>query len=103
MYAIVEIAGSQYRVQASDVVDIPSVAGNIGDEVSLGRILAVEDGGEFKLGAPYIEGTVTAKITHHGKGEKQIVFKKKRRKGYRVKNGHKQPYTTVEISNISVN
>lgn len=102
MFAIVEIAGSQYRVQENDVISVPSLGGDEGQEVSFTNILATGDGENAAIGTPYLDGTVTAKILGHAKGEKIIVFKKKRRKGYRKKNGHRQGYTDIQITGISV-
>lgn len=103
MFAIVEIAAQQFRVQPSDVVTVPKLAGNIGDEVTFSNILlASEDSGAVRVGTPSLKGSVKATILAHGKGEKVIVFKKKRRKGYRKKNGHRQQYTQIKIENISL-
>ena len=103
MFAIVEIAAQQFRVQPSDVVTVPKLAGNIGDEITFSSILlASEDSGAVKIGTPSINGSVKATILAHGKGEKIIVFKKKRRKGYRKKNGHRQDFTQIQINAISL-
>ncbi|WP_029033995.1 50S ribosomal protein L21 [Salinimicrobium terrae] len=104
MYAIVEIAGQQFKVAKDQKVFVHRLAGEEGDSVSFDKILLTGDGDNITLGAPAIEGAlVDAKITRHLKGDKVIVFKKKRRKGYRVKNGHRQSLTEISIEGISVN
>ncbi len=101
MYAIVEIAGQQFKVAKDQKVFVHRLAGKEGDSVSFDKILLTEDGDNIVLGAPAIKGTsVGAKITRHLKGDKVIVFKKKRRKGYRVKNGHRQALTEIVIESI---
>lgn len=103
MYAIVEIAGNQYRVQQSDVIDVPLLKDkNVGDSVEFTNILAAGDDADLKVGAPYLTGSVTGKVVEHGRGTKVIVFHKKRRKGYRKKNGHRQDFTQIAIDTISV-
>lgn len=103
MFAIVEIAAQQFQVQPSDIVTVPKLAGNIGDEVTFTNILlAGNDSQSVKVGTPALNGSVKAKIVAHGKGEKIIVFKKKRRKGYRKKNGHRQQFTQIEITDIAL-
>ena len=104
MYAIVEIAGQQFKVAKDQKVFVHRLAGEEGDSVSFDKVLLTGDGDNITLGAPAIEGAlVDAKITRHLKGDKIIVFKKKRRKGYRVKNGHRQSLTEISIEGISVN
>ena len=104
MYAIVEIAGQQFKVAKDQKVFVHRLAGEEGDSVSFDKVLLTGDGDNITLGAPAIEGAlVDAKITRHLKGDKVIVFKKKRRKGYRVKNGHRQSLTEISIEGISVN
>ncbi|MFD2517125.1 50S ribosomal protein L21 [Salinimicrobium flavum] len=103
MYAIVEIAGQQFKVAKDQKVFVNRLSGEEGDSVSFDKILLTGDGDNITLGAPAIEGAlVDAKITRHLKGDKVIVFKKKRRKGYRVKNGHRQSLTEISIEGISV-
>ena len=104
MYAIVEIAGQQFKVAKDQKVFVHRLAGEEGDKISFDKVLLTGDGDNITLGAPAIEGAlVDAKITRHLKGDKVIVFKKKRRKGYRVKNGHRQALTEISIEGISVN
>lgn len=101
MQAIVEIAAQQYIVRPSETHRVPLLAGNVGDTVTFSTLLAVGEGSSMKVGTPSVSGTVTAKILAHGKDEKVIVFKKKRRKGYRKLNGHRQQFTEIEITNVS--
>ncbi|MDT0295261.1 50S ribosomal protein L21 [Mesonia ostreae] len=103
MYAIVEIAGQQFKVAKDQKVFVHRLAGEEGDSVSFDKVLLAGNGDDITLGAPAIEGAlVGAKITRHLKGDKVIVFKKKRRKGYRVKNGHRQSLTEIVIGDISL-
>ena len=101
MYAIVEIAGQQFKVEKDQKVFVHRLGGAEGDSVTFDKVLLTGDGDDINLGAPAIKGaSVEAKITRHLKGDKVIVFKKKRRKGYKVKNGHRQSLTEVVIENI---
>jgi large subunit ribosomal protein L21 len=101
MYAIVEIAGQQFKVAKDQKVFVHRLQGEEGSNVTFDNVLLV-DNGSVTIGAPAIEGAaVTAKILNHLKGDKVIVFKKKRRKGYRVKNGHRQSLTQIQIENIA--
>ncbi|WP_299259624.1 50S ribosomal protein L21 [uncultured Aquimarina sp.] len=101
MYAIVEIAGQQFKVAKDQKVFVHRLVGEEGDKVSFDKVLLTADGDKVTLGAPAIDGAqVGAKITRHLKGDKVIVFKKKRRKGYRVKNGHRQSLTEIIIESI---
>ena len=101
MYAIVEIAGQQFKVAKDQKVFVHRLPGNAGDNVSFDKVLLLDDG-KVTIGAPAIKGAgVTAKILQHLKGDKVIVFKKKRRKGYRVKNGHRQYLTEIQIEAIA--
>jgi len=103
MYAIVEIAGQQFKVAKDQKVFVHRLAGEEGDSVSFDKVLLTSEGDTITLGAPAIDGAlVDAKITRHVKGDKVIVFKKKRRKGYRVKNGHRQSLTEISIVGISL-
>ena len=102
MYAIVEIAGQQFKVAKDQKVFVNRLKGNEGSKVSFDQVLLIEDGDAVTVGAPAIDGAaVEAKIVKHLKADKVIVFKKKRRKGYRVKNGHRQPITELVIEGIS--
>jgi large subunit ribosomal protein L21 len=103
MYAIVEIAGQQFKVAKDQKVFVNRLAGEEGDSVSFDKVLLTADGDNVTVGAPAIEGAlVGAKINRHLKGDKVIVFKKKRRKGYRVKNGHRQALTEILIEGIDL-
>ncbi|WP_300435064.1 50S ribosomal protein L21 [Christiangramia sp.] len=103
MYAIVEIAGQQFKVAKDQKVYVNRLAGEEGDSVSFDKVLLTADGDDITLGAPAIDGAlVGAKINRHLKGDKVIVFKKKRRKGYRVKNGHRQALTEILIEGIDL-
>ncbi len=103
MYAIVEIAGQQFKVAKDQKVFVNRLSGEEGDEVSFDKVLLAGDGDDITLGAPAIEGAlVGAKISRHLKGDKVIVFKKKRRKGYQKKNGHRQSLTEIVIGDISL-
>ena len=102
MYAIVEIAGQQFKVAKDQKVFVHRLAQNEGSNVSFDQVLLLDDGKVVTLGAPAITGaSVEAKVVKHLKGDKVIVFKKKRRKGYRVKNGHRQALTEILIEGIS--
>ncbi|MDX5325283.1 MAG: 50S ribosomal protein L21 [Bacteroidota bacterium] len=101
MYAIVEIAGLQYKVQKDQQLYVHRLEGNEGDSITFDKVLLKDDNGSVTVGAPVIDGAkVEAKILNHLKGDKVIVFKKKRRKGYRRKNGHRQFMTSIQIQNI---
>ena len=101
MFAIVEIAGQQFKVAKDQKVFVHRLAAEEGKKVSFDNVLMLSDGDKVTVGAPAIDGAqVGAKIIKHLKGDKVIVFKKKRRKGYRVKNGHRQSLTQIVIVNI---
>ena len=101
MFAIVEIAGQQFKVAKDQKVFVHRLAAEEGKKVSFDNVLMLSDGDKVTVGAPAIDGAqVGAKIIKHLKGDKVIVFKKKRRKGYRVKNGHRQSLTQIVIESI---
>ena len=101
MYAIVEIAGQQFKVAKDQKVFVHRLATEEGKSVSFDNVLLIGDGDKVTIGAPAIDGAqVGAKVVKHLKGDKVIVFKKKRRKGYRVKNGHRQSLTEIIIESI---
>lgn len=101
MYAIVEIAGQQYKVQKDQRVYVHRLETEEGKSVTFDRVLLLDDNGKVNVGAPVIEGAkVKAKVLKHLKDDKVIVFKKKRRKGYKVKNGHRQSITQIQIEGI---
>ena len=102
MYAIVEIAGQQFKVAKDQKVYVHRLQGKEGSSVSFDKVYLLDNGKQVTLGAPAITGaSVEAKVVKHLKGDKVIVFKKKRRKGYRVKNGHRQALTEILIESIS--
>ncbi|HKK42409.1 MAG TPA: 50S ribosomal protein L21 [Bacteroidales bacterium] len=102
MYAIVEIAGQQFKVEAGRKIFVHRLEEKEGSGVEFDNVLLIEDDGKITIGEPTIKGAVVeGKILEHMRGDKVIVFKKKRKKGYRVKNGHRQNMTHVEIMNIS--
>ena len=102
MYAIVEIAGQQFKVAKDQRVYVHRLAQEEGSNVSFDQVYLLDDGKNVTLGAPAITGaSVEAKVVKHLKGDKVIVFKKKRRKGYRVKNGHRQALTEILIEGVS--
>jgi len=101
MYAIVDIAGKQFKVTQDQYVYTPSLEGDEGASVEFDKVLLVDNDGKVKVGAPTVKGAkVTGKILSQLRDDKKIVFKKKRRKGYKVKNGHRQGLTKVLIENI---
>ncbi len=101
MYAIVEIAGQQMKVEKDQQLYVHRLEGKEGDKVTFDNVLLIDNNGKVNVGAPAIEGAaVTAKIIEHLKGDKVIVFKKKRRKGYKKRNGHRQYLTQIEIEKI---
>lgn len=101
MYAVVEIAGQQFKVQKDQKLYVHRLGAEEGAKVEFDRVLLVDNGGNVTVGAPAIEGAkVTATVNSHLKGDKVIVFRKKRRKGYEKKNGHRQALTSITISDI---
>ncbi len=101
MYAVVEIGGKQFKVTNSQKVRVPTLKAAVGEVVTFEKVLLVSDNGTVKVGHPNVEGArVEARVLGHGKEKKVVVFKKKRRKGYRVKRGHRQGYTEIEITSI---
>lgn len=102
MYAIIVTGGKQYKVQEGDVVFIEKLAAEEGAAVTFDQVLAVSKDGQVSFGAPILtSASVNAKVLSHGKGEKIIVFKYKAKKNYRNKQGHRQPYTKVQIEKIN--
>ena len=103
MYAIVDIAGKQFKVRKNDNIKVPKVAGEAGKSVEFDEVLLVSDQGKVSVGQPTLEGAkVKAKIVSFDREKKVIVYKKKRRKGYEVRNGHRQDYTELEIQSIAI-
>ena len=101
MYAIVEIAGQQFKVEKDQQIFVHRLETKEGSKIDFDKVLLMDNAGKVNVGAPVITGAkVTAKVLEHLKGDKVIVFKKKRRKGYKVKNGHRQYLTKLEIQKI---
>lgn len=102
MYAIIRTGGKQYQVAQGDQLRVEKIDGNIGDTIEISDVLMVVDGETVSVGTPQLEkAIVKAKIAEQGKAKKIDVFKKKRRKGYRLKKGHRQQYTALTIEEIS--
>jgi len=102
MYAIVEIAGQQFKVERGVKVYVHRLDANEGAKVEFDKVLLVDNGGKVQVGTPSIDGAkVAATVLSHLKGDKVIVFKKKRRKGYRKLNGHRQALTKIKINSIN--
>ncbi len=102
MFALVEIAGSQFEARPNDVIQTPLLKGEPGEEIVFDKVLLYDDGDNVQIGEPYVEGTVTAKILRHGKDKKVLVFHKKRRKGYQKLNGHRQRFSEIEILSLNL-
>ena len=101
MYAIIESCGKQYKVAEGDVVFFEKLDAEEGKKVIFDKVILVSEEGKVQVGAPYVKGVkVEGKVVSHGKGKKIIVFKMKAKKNYRRKQGHRQPYTKVEITTI---
>jgi large subunit ribosomal protein L21 len=101
MFAVVDIAGQQLKVSPSERVYVPKLSEKIGSTVKFERVLLIADEKDIKVGNPVVSGmSVQAKVLGHVKDEKVIVFKKKRRKGYRLRRGHRQQFTEIEITKI---
>ena len=101
MYAIVDIAGKQFKVQKDQKLYVHRLQEEEGKKVKLDQVLLIDNDGKVKVGTPKVSGaSVEAKVLQHLKGDKVIVFKKKRRKGYKVRNGHRQHLTQIQIENI---
>ena len=101
-YAIFETGGKQYRVKEGDEIYIERLDSEADDKVTFGNVLAITSDNNSKIGAPYIEGAkIEASVVKNGKSKKIIVYKMRRRKGYRRKQGHRQPYTKISIEKIS--
>ena len=102
MYAIIQTGGKQYRVQEGDQITVEKLAGEVGAKVTLDEVLLVRKDKETLVGTPKVANAkVTAEVLNQDKGEKIIVFKKKRRKGYKKKQGHRQLQTTLKITKIT--
>ncbi|WP_297198909.1 50S ribosomal protein L21 [uncultured Flavonifractor sp.] len=103
MHAIIETGGKQYKVTEGDTLFIEKLPNEAGDNVTFDKVLAVIDGDKITVGTPVVEGAkVDASVVKNGKGKKILVFKYKPKKGYRKRQGHRQPYTKVTIGAISL-
>ena len=103
MYAIIESCGKQYKVAQGDVVFFEKLDAEEGKKVTFDKVVLVSDDGKVQVGNPYVKGVkVEGKVVSHGKGKKIIVFKMKPKKNERKKQGHRQPYTKVEITSIKL-
>ena len=101
MFAIVTIAGQQFKVEKDQEIFVHQLAANEGDNVSFSDVLLLNNDGAITVGAPTVSGaSVKATVLGHQKGDKVIIFKKKRRKGYRKKNGHRQSFTKIKIDSV---
>ena len=103
MYAIVEIAGQQFKIEKDRRVYVQRLQAEEGSQVKLDRVLLIDNDGSVKVGTPTVDGaSVTATVLKHLKGDKVLVFKKKRRKGYQKLNGHRQFLTSIKIDDIAL-
>lgn len=100
MYAIVEIAGQQFKVEEGQKIYTHRLNAHEGETIHFEKILLIDNNGDIKVGAPVVQGKVSAKILKHLKGDKILVFKKKRRKGYQKLNGHRQYLSYIQIEKI---
>jgi large subunit ribosomal protein L21 len=101
MYAVIQTGGKQYRVAAGETLRVEKLAAKAGDKVDFDSLLFADDAGKVTIGAPLVKGVkVQAEVVEQGLGEKIILFKYKRRKSYRRKNGHRQPFTALKITAI---
>ena len=102
MYALVEIAGKQFKIEENVQLKVPYYSNKVGDKITIDKVLYFDDGNKKSFGNPYIKNlSLDAKVVSHGKNDKIIVFKLKRRKGYQKRIGHKQPFTILEFGKLS--
>ncbi|MBM3901946.1 MAG: 50S ribosomal protein L21 [Verrucomicrobia bacterium] len=102
MYAVLESGGKQYRVSAGDTLEVERIAADAGQSIRLDRILLVNNDGKVSVGAPLVQGAaVTADVVEHIRGDKKIIWKMRRRKGYHKKQGHRQELTVLKIKEIT--
>jgi large subunit ribosomal protein L21 len=103
MYAIVEIAGQQFKVEQNDEIFVHRLEGDPGTKIEFNQVLLLDNGGKISVGMPLLEGTsISGTIVDHVRGDKVVIFKKKRRKGYEKESGHRQDFSKVLIEGISV-
>jgi large subunit ribosomal protein L21 len=102
MYAVIQTGGKQYRVEQGEVLRVEKLAGDAGSKITFDTLLFADDGGSVRIGQPKVAGvSVDAEIVEQGRGKKIIIFKYKRRKSYRRKAGHRQPFTALKITAIN--
>ena len=103
MFAIIETGGKQYKVTEGDTINVELLEAEEGAEITIEKVLAVYDENDFQVGKPYLANAkVACKVVEHGKGKKVVVFHYKPKKNIRTKNGHRQPYTKLQIESIKV-
>jgi large subunit ribosomal protein L21 len=103
MYAIVEIAGQQFKVEKNDEIFVHRLEGDPGTKVEFAEVLLLDQDGKVSIGMPHVEGSkISGQILDHVRGDKVVVFKKKRRKGFQKESGHRQDFSKILIENISV-
>jgi len=103
MYAIVNIAGKQYKVAEGDKLQVARLSSEVGDKINFDNVLLTDDGKNIKIGKPAVKGAVvSAEILEHGRLRKILVYKKKRRKGYQRKTGHRQDYSSIKVNSIKI-
>ena len=101
-YAVIETGGKQYRVQSGSVLDVEKLDGNVGDKITLNNVLALSDGTTLTIGVPAVKGaSIAAEVVEQFRGDKVIAFRKKKRKGYHKKRGHRQSLTKIKIAAIT--
>lgn len=102
MYAVIETGGKQYKVEKGDILRVEKLDAEVGDKIVIDKVFLVANGDNLKIGAPYVEGSkVEAVVKKHDKAKKIIVYKYRAKKNYRKKQGHRQPYTEIEIESIN--
>ena len=103
MYAVIKTGGKQYKVAAGEKIKIEQIAADVGQEIVIDQVLAVGDGAELQVGAPWVAGaSVMATVVAHGRHDKVRIFKMRRRKHYQKRQGHRQNFTEIEIGALSV-
>jgi large subunit ribosomal protein L21 len=103
MFAVIKTGGKQFRAEPGARIRVPTLAVEPGDDIVFDEVLLTSDGDEVRVGTPVVEGArVTAEVVKHGRDKKVIVFKRKRRKGYRKKQGHRQGFTEIRVSEVKV-
>ena len=101
MYAVFQTGGKQFRVEPGDRIRVPSLEAEPGETITFERVLVASNGSDVSIGTPLVDGaSVTAEVVQHGRDKKVVVFMRKRRKGYRLKKGHRQGFTEVRVSQV---